>query len=220
MRDFILSRRESYITSLIRERPEALIAIEKRLRLDGKWGINLSDIEGQLLALLIRIHRPKNILEIGTQYGYSTHWLLKNLSADGKITTIEKNPEHQAVAQSHFGDSRIESICADAQQWMKQLLNNSSEPQFDFIFIDAEKSGYPTYFELSKKLLKVDGILIADNTMAWESVLEEEHPKDSKAGKAQWLAMKSFNNLVASSDCFESILLPTTEGLTISQRVK
>jgi predicted O-methyltransferase YrrM len=128
-----------YVESLNAPRSKELLAIAERLKKDGKWGINIGAVEAAILQFLIKSHGVKNILEIGTQYGYSTQWMLEALPSDGTIVSLEKDPDHHQVAKTLITDERVTFLLGDAEVTLNQLNSKA----FDLIFIDANKKSYP-----------------------------------------------------------------------------
>jgi predicted O-methyltransferase YrrM len=143
---------KDYVSSLITHRPHQLAQVELALRAAGKWGVNVGDEEGALLALLIQIHSSQRVLEIGTQFGYSTTWMLSALSQNAKLYTLEKDFEHAAQARiflaSEITSGRVILLEGEANESLNSLTKQGV-PAFDFIFIDADKSNYPHYLEWS-----------------------------------------------------------------------
>lgn len=124
---------------------------------------------GIFYNMLLRIQKPKKILEIGTSFGYSTLWFAEAISKNSKIITIEKNPKKIKFAKNNFRKAGVlnkieikEGIARDA---LIQLSRSKSKTQerFDFIFIDADKEEYPFYFDICLPMLKEGGIIAADN---------------------------------------------------------
>ena len=191
-----------------------LEGIKKSLIADGKWGINIGFHELSLLRFLIQTHGIKNILEIGTLYGFSTYGMARFLPEDGKITTIELSSEiHKKAVSLSEGrpfSSKIEYVCADAQEY----LANSTE-SYDLIFIDANKSAYLKYLDLSEKLIKPGGLIIGDNTFLFGHVYGEGR---NKMPDKTIEALKEFNQRYVESADYLVTMIPTSEGMTIIKK--
>lgn len=209
-----ITQLDHYLESLHPQLSPHLMHIASALKADGKWGINIGLMEGLILQWLIKSHKVKRILEIGTQYGYSTQWMLEALPADGKIITLEKDPEHHKKAQTLITDSRVQFMVGDAVAILSEL---ESEAPFDFIFIDANKKAYPTYLKYAEKYLKPGGFLAGDNTLLFGHVVKSEPDKDTP--KEMWSAMREFNQSIFSNKSFAPCLLPTPEGLTLALKL-
>lgn len=177
-----------------------------------KPGMQIGSDEGKLLFLLIKMKGVKKILELGTFLGYSTIWMAKALPNDGKITTVEKNKDYIAKAKENFkncdvGD-KIDILHGDAIDILPTLHGKS----FDMIFIDANKSKYLSYLDFAEKFLKKNGLLVADNTLLFDTVYNDKITSFNKKIVAD---MREFNIRLADKEKFCSILLPTQSGFTI-----
>lgn len=198
-----------YIQSLKGELSPALKNIGEQLVKDKKWGINIGSTEGHILKFLIQSFRVKSILEIGTQYGYSTQWMLEALPAEGSICTLEKDEAHHAMAKSLVRDPRVTFMAGDAVE----ILQSLGDKTFDLIFIDANKKAYPTYLDWSLEHVSSGGLIVGDNTFLFGQVYAQEpDPQKNDLRKA----MQEFNQRLLSDPRFYSCLLPTSEGLTIA----
>lgn len=124
---------------------------------------------GVFYNMLLRVQKPKKILEIGTSFGYSTLWFADAMSKNSKIITIEKNPKKIKFAKNNFRKAGVSNMIeikkGIARDVLIQLSKAKSKTQerFDFIFIDADKEEYPFYFDICLSMLKKDGIIAADN---------------------------------------------------------
>lgn len=149
---------------------------------------------GRLLEMLVYLHQPKLVLEIGTFTGYSALSMGRALPADGRIITLESNPEHAAFARRHVErHGRISVREGDALQSIAEL-----DGPFDLVFIDANKDGYVDYYEAVMPKLAPRGIIVADDTL-FESV-------------------RPFNEHVAADERTVQVLLPFDDGVTLIRR--
>jgi len=134
----------------------------------GLPGIDVSPLQGKFLSLLAQIQGARRILEIGTLGGYSTIWLARALPADGQLISLELNPTHAAVARSNISRAglaaRVEVIEGPALESLIRLHEENRCP-FDFIFIDADKSGYPAYLAASLRLARPGTVIVGDNVV-------------------------------------------------------
>jgi predicted O-methyltransferase YrrM len=126
---------------------------------------------------------------------------------------VEKSPERAKQVEHNLTQARlankVEVRCGDA----KEILLEFDKESLDAVFIDGNKADYPLYLERSYELLRPGGLLIADNTLLFGQVYQEDQPK----GKMEklCLAMQEFN-LKAADERFESIMLPTEEGMVVA----
>lgn len=151
----------------------------------GLPDISISPNQGKLLWLLAKLVGARRILEVGTLGGYSTVWLARALPEDGKLVTLEYSPLHHKVASENiaragFAD-KVAARCGAGADLMGQMIAEG-EPPFDLIFIDADKSGYAEYFELSLQLAHPGTLIIADNVIFNGDILDADKPWSHLAG--------------------------------------
>ncbi|WP_250295263.1 O-methyltransferase [Wolbachia endosymbiont of Oedothorax gibbosus] len=186
--------------------------------LEKKQHIQIGPEEGKLLSLFIKIHKIKSIVEIGTLYGYSSICMAKALLKDGHIYTIENNPQHSRIAKKNFStfnlSDKITLIEGDALEKINKL---SAKAPFDMIFIDADKSSYPKYLDWAELYIKRDGLIVADNTLLFNTVFLESPPKE--VSEKSWYAMREFNDRLSDEKKYFSILIPTDEGMTVALKL-
>jgi predicted O-methyltransferase YrrM len=164
---------DRYLTDTLLAPDPALDAALADSQAGGLPAINVAPNQGKLLMLLAQMAGAKRILEIGTLGGYSTIWLARALPADGRLVTLEYAPHHAEVARKNiaragFAD-RVEVKVGAAIDTLPTL-----EGPFDFIFIDADKSGYPAYFQWSLKLARPGTVIVADNVVRAGKVLDPQ----------------------------------------------
>ena len=179
--------------------------------------INVSPNQGKFLYLLARIAGARRILEIGTLGGYSTTWLARALPGNGRLVTLEYSGVHAETARKNLSaaglDEIVEVRVGDAAASMRAMIGDG-EPPFDFIFIDADKTGYVKYLDLSLQLSRPGTVVVADNVIRNGEVIKE-NPAD-----ANDRGVKSYNNAIAAHPRLESIVLPMIraqiDGIAIS----
>ena len=164
----IWSRAEQYIVEHLLGRDEALDSVLAAAQAAEMPDIQVSPTHGKLLMLLAQMHGAKKILEIGTLAGYSTIWLARALPADGKLITLEFDPKHAAVARSNIAKAgfadRVEVREGSALNTLPLLKAEGAGP-FDFVFIDANKTGYSDYLDWALQLTRRGSVIVADNTV-------------------------------------------------------
>ncbi len=169
--------------------------------------------QGRVLSMISKLIAPKNILEVGTYTGYSALCLAEGLKEDGVLYTIDKNEELEELQVKYFEKSEYSNQ-------IKQFIGNAIDiiptidEKFDLVFIDADKSNYPNYFNLIIKKMNKGGIILSDNVLWSGKVVEELNPKDIDTKM-----LLEYNSLLATDERVETVLLPIRDGLTIS-RVK
>lgn len=152
------------ITNMFAREDEGLRYALNAAKEAGLPQIQISPIQGKLLQLLATACNASKILEIGSLAGYSGIWLARALESDGRLITLEVNPEHAEVVRRAFGKAgvsdRAEVRVGKALDLLPQL---ASEAPFDLVFIDADKPPYPQYLDWALRLTRRGSIIVADN---------------------------------------------------------
>ncbi len=145
---------------------ELLRALEEQPEEWGQVRISVPPDTGKFLHVLVRMARPKRILEIGMFHGYSTLWIgLAARSVGARITTLELEAEKVAVAQANFAKAGLADIITVIQGDGKQTLAGLPGP-YDLVFLDAAKEDYAAYFDLIYPRLAPGGVIVADNAVS------------------------------------------------------
>ncbi len=215
MRPIEISPTLSYIEGLYASEDVVLQQIRERLVNANRWGVNIGASEGKILQFLIQLGRVEKAVEIGTLFGYSAVWMARALPANGHLYTIERDHESARQAKKAFEDAEVHnkvSLCEG--EAMDCLAGLVAKGPFDLVFIDANKSAYVEYLDWAFTNLKTGGLIIADNTLLGGHVIHAEKPES--LSNRQYHGMREFNERLARSEEFVSVILPTAEGLSIA----
>ena len=204
---------EEYIRAHIDKEPEHLYNLYRATNIELLHGRMASGhLQGRLLKMLVKMIRPKNILEIGTFAGYSAICLAEGLEEGGKVYTFEINDEQEDFTRPWIESSamadRIEFIIGDAIEQAPRL-----GVEFDMAFIDGDKRTYIESYEMVMQVLRQGGFILADNTLWDEHVIDPQYAKD-----AQTRGILQFNDHVAADDRVEKVILPLRDGLTLIRK--
>ncbi|MCY7345985.1 MAG: O-methyltransferase [Pyrinomonadaceae bacterium] len=169
--------------------------------------------QGRLLSMFSRMLSPRRILEIGTFMGYSALCLAEGLTEDGKLLTLDIEPETNRIAKEFWAQSELNSK-------IESRLGNASEivpglnETFDLVFIDADKPAYGNYYDSVFPKVRIGGVIIADNVLHGGKVL------DAANGDENTIALDAFNRKVQADERVENILLAVRDGLMIVRKEK
>jgi predicted O-methyltransferase YrrM len=207
-----------YIASLFAPEDVVLSESSQAAIQTGAYGMQLGAVEGKLLQLLISLSNAKKILEIGCFMGYSCLWMARALPEDGQIITIEQDKNHAQQAAKHFAMSeQSHKITLKEGKALDVLPSCEVHGPFDLIFIDADKGGYVSYLDWAEKNLRKNGLIIGDNTLLFGNVYEDK-PQSKRVSVNSLKVMKEFNQRLADERYYQSILIPTYEGLTVAMK--
>ncbi|HEY5159749.1 MAG TPA: O-methyltransferase, partial [Gaiellaceae bacterium] len=165
-------------------------------------------VVGRLLEFLVFALEARSVLEIGTFSGYSALAMAEGLPPDGRIVTLEIDESHaelarRAIAESPHAD-KIEIVLGPALESLERLPG-----PFDFVFIDADKVGYPAYNEVVLPKLAPRGLIAVDNTLRGGSVLDEADRSPAVE------ATRAFNERVRNDPRVRCVILSVSDGVTL-----
>ena len=177
--------------------------------------MQISEVQGHFLQLIIKINNVKNCLEIGTFTGFSSLTMALALPNGGKLTTLDHDKKIVHVAKDFFKkgnlDNKIEIVISPALETLKRFSQEGKK--FDLIFIDADKGNYKNYYELSLNLINEKALIIFDNVL-WHGEVFKKNVTDE-----QTITMIEFNKYIKDDNRVEKIILPLGDGLTICRKI-
>ena len=167
--------------------------------------------EAALITMLARLAGARRALEIGTFTGYGAIAIARGLADGGRLTCLELSPEFAAMAQSNLADAgvadRVEIVLGPADESLRAM---PEEPTYDFVYLDADKLAYPTYYDLIVPRLLPGGLLLVDNVLLRGAVTS---PDDDRSR-----TMDDLNNRITSDDRVDSVMVLVADGLTLVRK--
>ena len=205
---------EEYCEAHSTPEPELLYRLNRETNLKVMNPRMLSGhIQGMFLASLVRMLRPKAVLEIGTYTGYATICLAEGLPDNGIIDTIEVDVELEDMIRKYFSQySKKEKInlhIGDAVEVIPTL-----DKTYDIVFMDADKEEYIRYYELVLPKIRKGGYILADNVLWSGKVLQEV-----KGGDKDTPAIRQFNDYVLQDERVRNFLLPLRDGIMVIEKL-
>jgi predicted O-methyltransferase YrrM len=202
MNDKQWSEVDNYLVSLLSPPDEVLLSALADSEAAGLPPINVAPNQGKMLELLARMCGAQRILEIGTLGGYSTISLARALSPIGKLITLELEPAHARVARANLDRAGLEELVdirvGPAKESLRSMVADEEEP-LDFIFIDADKEGYPEYLELSLALAHVGTVIVADNIVRDGQVANLDNSDERVRGVRLFLELAAADPRVSAT---------------------
>jgi predicted O-methyltransferase YrrM len=171
--------------------------------------INVTNLQGKFLELLVRISGVRRVLEIGTLGGYSTLWLARALPEGGRVVTLELDPHHAEMARANLKNAgffdRVDLLVGSALDTLPTLESRPIAPSdpFDLIFIDADKESYPEYLKAALRLSRPGTIIVADN------VVRDGRVADPECDDPRVQGVRRFTELLAAEPRLSATALQT-----------
>ena len=165
--------------------------------------------QGALLGVLVRATGARRVLEVGTFTGYSAICIARALPPDGSLLCLELSDEYADIASANLDAAgvreRVEIRRGPAAESLREL---PAEPVYDFAFVDADKPGYPAYYELVLARLRPGGLMLLDNMLYGGDVL---HPESDGAR-----ALDELNRSIAADERVDCALAGLADGVMLA----
>ena len=187
------------------------LAEETHRELGGRAGMQITQDEGELLTMLVRLSGARQAVEVGTFTGYSSICIARGLPDDGQLLCCDVSEEYTSVARRYWDragvSGKIELRIAPAVETLSALPD---EPSLDFAFIDADKAGYAAYVEQIVPRLREGGLMVLDNMLWSGDVLD---PRDDDAR-----AVAALNDALLADPRVDVVLLPVRDGVSLARK--
>lgn len=181
---------DEYLAQQLLPEDEVLTQILANNRRAGLPEIDVSPMQGQLLALLVRMTRAKRILEIGTLGAYSTVWMARELPSDGELLTLEFDALHAAIARENIEYAGLtRQVKVKEGPALETLESLGERPPFDLIFIDADKPNNPNYLKWALHYSRPGTLIIGDNVVRDGEVTNPASTDDRVQGVRKFIEM-------------------------------
>jgi len=167
-------------------------------------------VEGRFLQLMTRLSGARQVVDIGTFTGYSALAMAEILPDNGRVLTIEHNPEHARIARQFFARSPSGHKITLQEGEALEILKSLPDSETDLIFIDADKQNYNAYYRESMRMLRYGGWILVDNALWYGEVLA---PQDDES-----MAIAAFNDMVSADPRAERLFLNIRDGIYLIRK--
>ncbi len=201
------------IDQSIREHP-AQTALREVTASHRAAGMQISPDQGQFMALLVKLTGARRAIEVGVFTGYSALTVALALPADGTLLACDISDEYTRIGRPYWAaagvEHKIDLRLAPALQTLDAQLAAGQAGQFDFAFIDADKSAYDSYYERCLQLLRPGGLMAIDNTLWSGSVARPATDPDT-------VALQQLNTKLHHDQRIDLSLLHIGDGVTLAR---
>jgi predicted O-methyltransferase YrrM len=198
------------------DEPPVLARLREETAAHPHASMQISPEQGAVLALLVELTDARRCLEIGTFTGYSSLAVALALPEDGRIVCCDVSDEYTSVARRYWAEAgvtdRVDLRLGPALETLDTLLADGAAGTFDLAFIDADKSGYPDYWERCVELVRPGGVITLDNVLWGGRVADpdDDHPSTR--------AIREVNERVSADPRVRQVLLAIADGMTIARK--
>jgi caffeoyl-CoA O-methyltransferase len=172
---------------------------------------------GVAIEILARSIGARRVFELGSGYGYSGYWFSRAVGPDGELHLTDGDQENERKALDYLGrvglDKPVRFHVGDAVESL-----NATDGEFDIVYCDIDKHGYPEAWRASRDRIRRGGLYICDNTLWYGRVTGVS--QDEEDTRPEWTeAIKEMNNAIASDTGYLSTILPIRDGVMVALRL-
>jgi len=172
--------------------------------------------QGQFMTLLVELLGARRAIEVGTFTGYSSVCIARAMGPAGRLVCCDVSEEYTGVARRYWAEAgladRIKLELGPALATLDAMLKNGGADQYDFAFIDADKTNYDGYYERLLQLVRRGGLIAIDN-MLWDGAVAD--PKDQSEDT---VAIRRLNDKIHADERVSASLVPIGDGLVLARR--
>ena len=207
-------RLHAYLVDNGARQDDVLARVERETAAMGAISVmQIAPDQGAFMTLLARAIGAQEILEVGTFTGYSAICLARGLAPGGRLTCLELSEEFAEIAGANLAaagvSDRVDILIGPAADTLRALPDRE---HFDLVFIDADKVGYPEYYEEALRRLRPNGLIVVDN------VLQDGRVLEPAAGDEAAAAIAAFNKALAVDERVDLAMVGIADGLAIARK--
>jgi caffeoyl-CoA O-methyltransferase len=200
-----------YLAKLARQ-DDVLARVERETSEMPRSMMQVSPDQGALLQVLVAAVGATNALEVGTFTGYSAICIARGLGQTGQLTCLELDDEYADIAQRNLEDAgvagRVTIVRGPAGE---SLARMPEEPTYDFVFLDADKTGYPDYYEQILPRMTPNALLLIDNILMGGDVVDPEPGSSNEV-------VADLNARIAADDRVDAAFVMVADGIAVVRK--
>jgi predicted O-methyltransferase YrrM len=216
---------QDYVLSNSLRESDVLAQLRRETAQDPAAIMQIPPEQGQFMSMLIKLISARRTIEIGVYTGYSTLCVALAMPIDSYTIACDVNEGWTNIAKKYWKkasvDKKIDLRLAPATDTLNSLIEEGQSESFDFIFIDADKGNYNTYYELSLRLLKPGGLIVIDNVLLFGSVIDSNALNDSlrdSISEDSIQCVRDLNTKIKTDSRVDISMLKIADGLTLVRK--
>lgn len=206
--DYLQPDASRYLASIRPALSPVMLRVEEEARREGQPAVIPET--GNLLRALTAASGGRRVLEVGTNLGYGALWMAGALAPDGRLDTIELDPRLAQRARANFREAGLAERIQVLEGAALDVLPRMPSGEYDLVFLDCVKAEYPAYLGHARRLLRVGGILAADNLLWHGRVWDPAHRDADTEG------VRAYTTAVRSDARFATSVIAVGDGLGVS----
>lgn len=208
---------DRYLLENVPGESETAVALREATASMSMGVMQISPLQGAIMAWLVQTLDVYNAIEVGTFTGYSALRVAEALPEDGSLIACDVSEEWTGVAREYWQKAgvahKINLQLRPAVETLQELVDAGRTGEFDFAFIDADKTNYDQYYELCLELVVVGGTIAVDNVI-WGGRTANPRANDESTE-----AIRALNKKIHEDDRVHAVMLPLGDGLTLARKL-
>ena len=213
--DIVNPQVEEYMRTL-QARHDEPVLLEMEAEAEEKNFPIIGRLCGVTIEVLARAVGARRVFELGSGYGYSGYWFSRAVGSDGELHLTDGDPENEKKAMGYLGraglDGPVRFHVGDAVTSL-----NATEGDFDVVYCDIDKHGYPEAWATARDRIRPGGLYICDNVL-WSGRVATPDPDDRRPDWTE--AIKDHNRSIAGDERYLSMIAPTRDGVMVALRLR
>ena len=194
-------------------RQDAVLALVERETAEmPRAMMQISPEQGALMELLVRLTGARDALEVGTFTGYSAICIARGLGEGGRLTCLELDQAYADIARRNLEAAGVaDRVTIEVGPADEALAAMREEPMFDFVFLDADKAGYPAYYELILPRMRPGALLLIDNILMDGDVVEPDAGSSAEV-------IAALNDKITADERVDAAFAMVADGLAFVRK--
>ncbi len=206
----VTQRHIDYVAERTRGEDEFLQRLRAAAKEAGIPSINISAPQANLMQIVLKAHGAREVVEVGTLFGYSAIQMARALPEGGEVRSIELEAKHADFAEQWISRSDVAGKVKVLRGPGCEVLQGMPANSADAAFLDADKENYPHYLDECLRIVRKGGLIMADNAFAFGQLFDEV-PKESGVA-----AVRRFNDYMARKPGLHGVIAPIGDGCWIA----
>jgi len=170
---------------------------------------------GVAIEILARGIGARRVFELGSGFGYSGYWFARAIGPQGELHLTDGDPENERKARAYLGRAGLwDGVTFHVGDAVESL--NATEGEFDIVYCDIDKHGYPAAWRAGRDRIRAGGLFICDNTL-WSGRVVPDFDEEDR--RPEWTAsIREMNEAAASDPNYLTTILPIRDGVLVALR--
>lgn len=211
-----------YMLSVSSREDDLLRRLREETARDPMAIMQISPPMGQFMALLTELLGVRRAIEVGVFTGYSSLSVARALPQDGKLVALDVSDEWTRMARRYWAEAgvadRIDLRLGPGGDSLKAMLAAGEAGTYDLMFIDADKEGYDTYYELGLQLLRPGGLIMLDNMLYFGKLMSDPPDGTSDGQRKNIAALRALNTKLHRDERVTLAMLPLGDGVMLCRK--